>query len=98
MFVNPKLLPSKKTSPVSGQLLVMLFLLFLTLLLTNLFKKLRLNWINEPLIATFVGAFAGFLLTVLSQNDLIDALTKNYVKLFLVLFLPPIIFERLICN
>ena len=57
-------------------------------------KKIKIKYINEPFFATIVGLLAGGLLTMIKNEQYINNITTAYVKFFLILLLPPIIFER----
>jgi hypothetical protein len=57
-------------------------------------KKLRLKFINESLFATIIGLIAGGILSALQNETYINNITNAYVKFFLIILLPPIIFER----
>lgn len=71
----------------------MMFLLTVTICGGNLIKKYKVNIINESILATLLGLAAGFLLKISGGNTLIKNIAGGYVKFFLILLLPPIIFE-----
>jgi hypothetical protein len=57
-------------------------------------KKLKFRYINESLFATIIGLIAGSILTYIQNEKYINNITTAYVKFFLIILLPPIIFER----
>lgn len=58
----------------------------------HLVKKVKL--INESLFATTVGMLTGFVLWITNSKQIIQEVQDIYVIVFLVVLLPPIIFER----
>ena len=49
--------------------------------------------IGESLLATFIGLISGFILEYVNSKKEINNITNGYVKFFLIILLPPIIFE-----
>lgn len=72
----------------------MITLLTLTIAGGNYFKKKNIKFINEPLLATLIGLVSGFILKSIDGNKAINNITTGYVKFFLIVLLPPIIFDR----
>lgn len=72
----------------------MMLLTFIALSGGHLLKKHKIKYINEPLFATFIGLVAGWILIETSNEEYINEITSGFVKFFLILLLPPIIFER----
>lgn len=72
----------------------MMLLLTISIAGGHFIKKLHIKIINESLIATIVGLIAGGILAFMNVNSYIDNITNAYVKFFLIILLPPIIFER----
>lgn len=56
-------------------------------------KKFKLKYFNESLFSTIIGVLAGMILYLSNQNSIIDSITNAYVKFFLIILLPPILFE-----
>jgi len=50
--------------------------------------------ISESLFATIVGLLTGMVLYLTKNNKLILEIEASYVIVFLIVLLPPIIFER----
>ena len=79
---------------ISLEILLMMLLLCISIGGGHLIKKSKIKIINEPLFATIIGAIAGAILNALENNTYINNITNFYVKFFLIVLLPPIIFER----
>ncbi len=79
---------------ISLEILLMMLLLCISIGGGHLLKKSKIKIINEPLFATIIGAIAGAILNALENNTYINNITNFYVKFFLIVLLPPIIFER----
>jgi NhaP-type Na+/H+ or K+/H+ antiporter len=78
---------------ISTEILLMMLLLSISLGGGYFLKKTRIKIINESLFATIVGLVAGGILSALENDKYINNITNAYVKFFLILLLPPIIFE-----
>lgn len=78
---------------VSGEILIMMLLLFVTILGVSLLKKYKFNLIGEALFATIIGLIAGYILSLINSKKEINNITNAYVKFFMIILLPPIIFE-----
>jgi hypothetical protein len=57
-------------------------------------KKIRLKFINDAFFATIIGLAAGGIMTLVRNENYINNITSFYVRFFLIILLPPIIFER----
>ena len=70
-------------------------MLLSTLVITgsHFLKKYKMKIMNEALLATIMGFCAGFLLKLFNEENLILNISGFYVKFFLIVLLPPIIFE-----
>ena len=79
---------------ISLEILLMMLLLCISIGGGHLLKKSKIKIINESLFATIIGAIAGAILNALENNTYINNITNFYVKFFLIVLLPPIIFER----
>jgi hypothetical protein len=71
-----------------------MLLLLLSVAGGHYLKKIKIKYISEPLFATILGVFAGLILHVTSNETIINNITNAFEKFFLILLLPPIIFER----
>jgi len=73
----------------------MMLLLSLSLGGGHYLRKFKLSkFISEPMFATIIGLCAGSILTLMKNDKYINNITSAYVEFFLILLLPPIIFER----
>jgi len=79
---------------MSGEILLMMFLLSISLSCGHFTKKYKLRIINESLVSTFFGLIAGLILHLSSNKKYLNNITLAYVKFFMILILPAIIFER----
>jgi hypothetical protein len=79
---------------ISLEILLIMMLLCISISGGYYIKKKKIKYINEPLFATIIGAIAGAILSVLENEKYINNITQGYVKFFLIILLPPIIFER----
>ena len=78
---------------ISTEILLMMLLLSISLGGGYFLKKTRIKIINESLFATLVGLVAGGVLSAMENDKYINNITNAYVKFFIILLLPPIIFE-----
>jgi len=78
---------------ISTEILLMMLLLCISMGGGYFLKKTRIKIINESFFATIVGLIAGAILSALENDKYINNITNAYVKFFLILLLPPIIFE-----
>jgi Na+/H+-dicarboxylate symporter len=74
----------------------MMLLLSISLAGGHYLKKLKLKYLSEPFFATIIGLIAGGILSAIENDNYINNITTAYVKFFLIILLPPIIFERYI--
>jgi solute carrier family 9 (sodium/hydrogen exchanger), member 8 len=74
-------------------MLIMLFLLMMSITFGHFLKKSGHKYLQEAGLTTILGVCAGGLLQVLGLNLYVKNLTNHFVDLFLILLLPPIIFE-----
>jgi hypothetical protein len=72
----------------------MMLLLSVSLGGDYLFKKNKIKFVSGPFLATIIGVIAGAILNLIKNDKYINNITTAYVKFFLILLLPPIIFER----
>ena len=78
---------------ISTEMLIMLFLLMISITLGHWLKKSGHKYLQEAGLTTLIGIIAGSLLKVLNMQIYVENLTKHFTELFLILLLPPIIFE-----
>lgn len=71
----------------------MMFLLTVTILGGHLLKKYKVSFFSEAMLATLLGLTFGIILKFCGMTHIIDNITDGYVKFFLIVLLPPIIFE-----
>jgi len=77
----------------STEMLIMLFLLMISITFGHWLKKSGHKYLQETGLTTLIGIIAGSLLKVLNMQIYVENLTKHFTELFLILLLPPIIFE-----
>jgi sodium/hydrogen exchanger 8 len=71
----------------------MLGLLMISVTLGNFLKKSKHNFLQEAGLTTLIGMVTGGILRLLGVTILMKELNKHFVNLFMILLLPPIIFE-----
>jgi sodium/hydrogen exchanger 8 len=94
----------QQTSKISEAILLIMFLLVLNEVLLNWFAKLRLHYsrfwvlrlISPTAITTTLGLLAGLTLDSMSQELLLHDLKAGFSQIFLIVLLPPILFESAI--
>lgn len=82
-----------ETMLISTEILLMLFLLMVALMGGSFLKKKGSNYLQEAGLTTLIGMIAGYFLKGLKVDVLSKELTAGFVELFMLLLLPPIIFE-----
>ena len=82
-----------KEANLSGEILVMMLLLTLTMTIGHILRKNKFTFLDESMTASILGLIAGFILKVFGQESILKNITDGYVKFFLIILLPPIIFE-----
>lgn len=78
---------------VSTEILIMLFLLLLSIMGGNLLKKRNHKYLQESGLTTIIGLLAGMILNFMNVGNYMANLSNHFVKIFMILLLPPIIFE-----
>jgi hypothetical protein len=76
----------------------MMLLLTIAIAGGHFLRKKKIKFLNESVFATIVGLIAGAILTYIQNEKYINNITNAYVKFFLIILLPPIIFERYILS
>ena len=71
----------------------MLFLLMLSITLGHFLKKSKHKYLQEAGLTTLIGMIAGLILRALKVTIYMKKIQKHFVNLFMILLLPPIIFE-----
>lgn len=72
----------------------MMLILTITLIGNNLLKKYNAKYINDALLGTIVGLITGLLIKAFGGINFLNNISDGYVKFFIIILLPPIIFER----
>lgn len=72
----------------------MMLILTITLIGNNLLKKYNAKYINDALLGTIVGLITGLLIKASGGINFLNNISDGYVKFFIIILLPPIIFER----
>ena len=78
---------------LSTEILIMMFLLMLSILGGHFLKKKNHRLLQESGLTTLIGAVAGLILTFMNVENYLTNLSNHFVRLFMLLLLPPIIFE-----
>ena len=78
---------------VSTEILIMLFLLMLSIMGGHFLKKKRHRYLQESGLTTLIGVAAGLILKYMDIEEYTTNLSNHFVRLFMILLLPPIIFE-----
>lgn len=78
---------------LSTEILIMLFLLMLSIMGGHLLRKRRHKYLQESGLTTLIGVAAGFILKSMDIEEYTTNLSNHFVRLFMILLLPPIIFE-----
>lgn len=78
---------------VSTEILIMLFLMMLSIMGGHYLKKKQHRYLQESGLTTIIGAVAGLLLKFMEVEDYVTNLSNHFVRLFMLLLLPPIILE-----
>jgi len=86
-------LKEEDTMEVSTEILIMLFLMLISIMGGHMLKKKHHKYLQESGLTTLIGMIAGLLMWLLSVEDYMTRLSNHFVRLFMILLLPPIIFE-----
>ena len=78
---------------ISTEILIMLFLLMLSITFGHFLKKSKHKYLQESGLTVMIGVAAGLLLKILNVEDYMTNLSNHFGNLFMILLLPPIIFE-----
>ena len=78
---------------ISTEILIMIFLLMLAITFGHFLKKSGHKYLQESGLTVILGMLAGGLLKLLSVEDYLTKLSTHFGNLFMILLLPPIIFE-----
>lgn len=78
---------------MATEILMMLFLLILAISSGHFLKKSEHKYLQEAGLTTFIGLMTGYGLSQLHISDTLDMISHHFVGFFMILLLPPIIFE-----
>lgn len=78
---------------ISTEILIMLFLLMLAITFGHYLKKSNHKYLQESGLTVILGMVAGGLMKMLAVEDYLTKLSTHFSNLFMILLLPPIIFE-----
>lgn len=78
---------------VSSEILCMVFLLVLAVTSGHFLRKSGHKYLQEAGLTTLIGIITGIILTGLNITDTIGELSEHFENLFMIMLLPPIIFE-----
>lgn len=71
----------------------MIFLLMLAISAGHFLKRSKHKYLQEAGLTTVIGMLAGLMLRELTIGDTIQSISNHFNNLFMILLLPPIIFE-----
>ena len=78
---------------VSSEILCMVFLLMLAVTSGHFLRKSGHKYLQEAGLTTMIGIITGLFLTHLSITETVGHISDHFTTLFMILLLPPIIFE-----
>ena len=78
---------------MATEILCMLFLLMVSISAGHFLKKSGHKFLQEAGLTTIIGMLAGLALLKMNIQSTLDKITEHFVSLFMILLLPPIIFE-----
>lgn len=78
---------------LSTEILIMLFLLMLSIMGGHFLRKRGHRYLQESGLTTLIGVAAGLILKSMDIEEYTTNLSNHFVRLFMILLLPPIIFE-----
>ena len=78
---------------ISTEILIMLFLIMASITLGHFLKKSKHKYLQEAGLTTLIGILAGIVLKYTHESFLSKNITQHFNNLFMILLLPPIIFE-----
>lgn len=80
------------TMEISTEILIMMFIMLISIMGGHYIKKKQFRWIQEAELTTILGVLAGLILQILDV-EIMTNLNHHFVRLFMLVLLPPIIFE-----
>lgn len=80
-------------SDISLEILIVIFLLLLAGVGGQFLKKSGHKYLQEAGLYCIIGLLAGFILYELEVDIYLTSLTKHFSSIFVIVLLPPIIFE-----
>jgi sodium/hydrogen exchanger 8 len=78
---------------ISTEILIMVFLVMMSVTFGHLLHKSGHKYLQEAGLTTLIGIAAGLILQVMNIEEYLTSLSKHFELLFMVILLPPIIFE-----
>jgi len=78
---------------ISTEILIMIFMLMLAITFGHFLKKSGHKYLQESGLTVILGMLAGGLLKLLAVEDYMTRISSHFSNLFMILLLPPIIFE-----
>jgi len=78
---------------ISTEILIMIFLLMLAITFGHFLKKSKHKYLQESGLTVLLGMLAGGILKLLSVETYMTNLSNHFGNIFMILLLPPIIFE-----
>jgi NhaP-type Na+/H+ or K+/H+ antiporter len=84
---------SNEEMKISTEMLIMLFMLMIAITFGHFLKKSGHKYLQEAGLTTLLGLAAGGVLNLMNMQTYVTDLATHFTSLFLILLLPPIIFE-----
>ena len=78
---------------VSSEILCMVFLLMLAVTSGHFLRKSGHKYLQEAGLTTLIGIITGLFLAYLSITETVAHISDHFTTFFMILLLPPIIFE-----
>ena len=78
---------------ISTEILCMFFLMIMAISSGHALKKSGHKYLQEAGLTTIIGMVAGYCMKLLSIEETMENITFHFVNLFMIILLPPIIFE-----
>jgi sodium/hydrogen exchanger 8 len=85
--------PDESDMEISTEILCMFFLLLIAISSGSFLHKSGHKYLQEAGLTTLIGMVAGYLLKLMSVQGTMEHIAGHFVNLFMILLLPPIIFE-----
>lgn len=78
---------------ISTEIICMIFLVAIAISSGHVLKKSKHKYLQEAGLTTLIGILTGLALRKLAIGDTLESIQLHFNNLFMILLLPPIIFE-----